>query len=126
MSSTPTPASSAQLETGARIELSLTATATDHATALWRAEGADPATKLRVAVQPGGCNGYQYDLSFDDRDLDGDTVLTFGELPVVIDHDSATRLSRASIDYQDGLNGKGFVIDNQHATKTCGCGSSFC
>jgi iron-sulfur cluster assembly accessory protein len=80
---------------------------------------------LRVAVRPGGCSGYSYDMFFDSEIADDDIVRTFGDIKVVIDPESAELVKGATLDYRDGLQGAGFHITNPNATRTCGCGSSF-
>lgn len=87
-------------------------------------EGAD-SLALRVAVRPGGCSGYSYDMFFD-SDLAGDDIVrSFGAVTVVVDPESAELVKGATLDYRDGLQGAGFHITNPNATRTCGCGSSF-
>lgn len=81
--------------------------------------------RLRVAVRPGGCSGYSYEMFFDDEVADDDSVLTFGDIGVVIDAASADLLKGATLDYKDALQGGGFSIDNPNATRSCGCGQSF-
>ena len=80
---------------------------------------------LRVAVKPGGCSGFSYDMFFDTDVAEDDLVRTFGEVRVAVDPKSAALLVGASLDYSDGLQGAGFHITNPNATQTCGCGSSF-
>jgi iron-sulfur cluster assembly accessory protein len=80
---------------------------------------------LRVAVQPGGCSGLRYQLYFDDRALDGDTVSTFGSVKVVTDKMSTPYLMGASIDFVDTIEKQGFTIDNPNAQGSCACGDSF-
>ena len=80
---------------------------------------------LRVAVRPGGCSGYSYDMFFDSEIADDDIVRSFGEVRVVVDPESAELIKGATLDYRDGLQGAGFHITNPNATRTCGCGSSF-
>ncbi len=87
-------------------------------------EGADQLV-LRVAVRPGGCSGYSYDMFFDSELADDDVVRSFGDVRVAVDADSAALIQGASLDYKDGLQGAGFHITNPNATRTCGCGSSF-
>ncbi len=81
--------------------------------------------RLRVAVRPGGCSGYSYEMFFDDEVADDDSVLTFGDIGVVIDAASADLLKGATLDYKDALQGGGFSIDNPNASRSCGCGQSF-
>jgi len=80
---------------------------------------------LRVAVRPGGCSGFSYEMFFDSDVSDDDTKVTFGQVEVNVDASSAMLLEGAVLDYKDGLNQAGFAIDNPNAQRTCGCGSSF-
>ncbi|MGO9456890.1 MAG: iron-sulfur cluster insertion protein ErpA [Acidimicrobiales bacterium] len=80
---------------------------------------------LRVAVRPGGCSGYSYEMFFDSEVADDDVVREFGTVRVVVDAASADLLTGATLEYSDGLQGAGFHITNPNATRTCGCGSSF-
>jgi iron-sulfur cluster assembly accessory protein len=80
---------------------------------------------LRVAVKPGGCSGYSYEMFFDAEVLADDVVREFGTVRVVVDPASAELLTGSDLDYSDGLQGAGFHITNPNATRTCGCGSSF-
>jgi iron-sulfur cluster assembly accessory protein len=80
---------------------------------------------LRVAVKPGGCSGYSYEMFFDSEVVADDVVREFGTVKVVVDAASAELLSGSTLDYSDGLQGAGFNIVNPNATRTCGCGSSF-
>ena len=91
---------------------------------LLKAEG-DPALALRVAVRPGGCSGFQYEMFFDSDIADDDIRVTYGDVSVVMDPASAPLLQGATLKYSDGLQGAGFTIDNPNASRTCGCGSSF-
>jgi len=87
-------------------------------------EGND-ALALRVAVRPGGCSGYSYEMFFDSESTDDDVVSRQGAVKVVVDSASAELLKGATLEYTDGLQGAGFNISNPNATRTCGCGSSF-
>jgi iron-sulfur cluster assembly accessory protein len=87
-------------------------------------EGRDDLS-LRVAVQPGGCSGLRYQLYFDDRSLDGDTVMTYGSVKVVTDKMSTPYLMGATIDFVDTIEKQGFTIDNPNAGGSCACGDSF-
>ena len=80
---------------------------------------------LRVAVKPGGCSGYSYEMFFDSEVMSDDIVSEFGSIKVVVDAASAELLVGSTLDYSDGLQGAGFHIVNPNATRTCGCGSSF-
>jgi iron-sulfur cluster assembly accessory protein len=80
---------------------------------------------LRVAIQGGGCSGFQYGLGFDTQAAEGDHELTLQGVNVVVDQFSAPYLQGATIDYLTGLQESGFKIDNPNAVSSCGCGHSF-
>jgi iron-sulfur cluster assembly protein/iron-sulfur cluster insertion protein len=80
---------------------------------------------LRVAVRPGGCSGFSYEMFFDADIAEDDVVREFGTVKVVVDQTSADLLKGSTLDYSDGLQGAGFHVTNPNATRTCGCGSSF-
>lgn len=80
---------------------------------------------LRMAVRPGGCSGFSYEMFFDSEVESGDIVESYGDVKVVIDPQSAERLRGSTLDWKDGLMGAGFAIDNPNVTKSCGCGNSF-
>jgi iron-sulfur cluster assembly protein/iron-sulfur cluster insertion protein len=104
--------------------LTLTDAALAKLTALLAQEG-DDTLALRVAVRPGGCSGYSYEMFFDSELPDNDIVRTFGSVRVVVDPESAELIKGATLEYRDGLQEAGFHIINPNATRTCGCGSSF-
>jgi iron-sulfur cluster assembly accessory protein len=81
---------------------------------------------LRIAVKPGGCAGFQYDMSFDNNSMEGDQVSTFDGVAVVVDRMSAEHLTGATIDWVNTLQKQSFTIDNPNSTGGCGCGNSFC
>jgi iron-sulfur cluster assembly accessory protein len=89
------------------------------------AQEEDENLALRVAVKPGGCSGYSYEMFFDTEVMPEDVVREFGTVRVVVDGASAELLTGSTLDYSDGLQGAGFHITNPNATRTCGCGSSF-
>ncbi len=89
------------------------------------AQEGDDNLALRVAVRPGGCSGYSYEMFFDSELAADDVVRSFGGVKVVVDADSAQLLNGATLDYKDSLQGGGFSIDNPNASRTCGCGQSF-
>ena len=80
---------------------------------------------LRVAVRPGGCSGYSYEMFFDGEFAADDLVQTFGDVKVVVDPASLQLLEGANLDYNDGLQDAGFKITNPNASRSCGCGQSF-
>ena len=81
--------------------------------------------KLRVFVSGGGCSGFQYGFTFDEKIQDGDTRVEKNGVTLLVDPMSFQYLSGAEIDYKEDLEGSQFVIKNPNATTTCGCGSSF-
>lgn len=88
-------------------------------------EEANPALKLRVYVQGGGCSGFQYGFTFDENLEEGDMSVENQGVTLLIDPMSFQYLIGAEIDYREGLDGAQFVIRNPNAKTTCGCGSSF-
>ncbi len=102
----------------------LTDSATDKVRSLIEAEGVEDLA-LRVAVRPGGCSGFSYEMFFDSDVADDDKTVDFSGVKVVVDQSSAMLLEGATLDYKDGLQGAGFAIDNPNAQRTCGCGQSF-
>ena len=80
---------------------------------------------LRVAVEGGGCSGFQYEISMDSDIKENDLILSENECRVVIDPISLEFLSGAIIDFKEELIGSKFVIENPNATSSCGCGTSF-
>lgn len=85
----------------------------------------NPQLVLRVAVRPGGCSGFSYEMFFDTDVAADDVKGSFGDVVVVVDPSSASLLSGSTLDYKDGLQGAGFSINNPNASRTCGCGQSF-
>jgi iron-sulfur cluster assembly protein/iron-sulfur cluster insertion protein len=104
--------------------ISLTDTAAEKVGELLEQEG-NPDLALRVAVRPGGCSGFSYEMFFDSDIAADDLASTFGAVRVVVDPSSASLLQGATLDYKDGLQGAGFSINNPNASRTCGCGNSF-
>lgn len=108
--------------------ITLTDTAASKVSELLEAEGATELA-LRVAVRPGGCSGFSYEMFFDGDIAADDEQATFGSegkaVRVVVDPASAQLLLGATLDYKDGLQEAGFNITNPNASRTCGCGQSF-
>jgi iron-sulfur cluster assembly protein/iron-sulfur cluster insertion protein len=102
----------------------LTDAASDKVKSLITAEG-NPDLALRVAVRPGGCSGFSYEMFFDSDIAADDLKVEQGGVTVVIDPASATHLGGAELDFKDGLQGAGFAINNPNAQRSCGCGQSF-
>lgn len=87
----------------------------------------DPANlgkPLRIFVEGGGCSGMQYGMVFDER-REGDSVVEFSGVEVVVDAVSAEHLHGTVVDFSDELNGGGFKLANPQARQSCGCGKSF-
>jgi iron-sulfur cluster assembly protein len=104
--------------------VSLTDRAAAKVKELMALEPAGEAEVLRVAVQGGGCSGFEYALGFDRGSMEGDHELDEHGVRVVVDPFSAPYLTGTEIDFVDGLQG-GFAINNPNATAGCGCGHSF-
>jgi iron-sulfur cluster insertion protein len=89
------------------------------------AEENDPALKLRIFVQGGGCSGFSYGFTFDNLANEDDFDLEFGPVHILVDAMSRQYLEGAEVDYKEEIMGSQFVIKNPNAQTTCGCGSSF-
>jgi iron-sulfur cluster assembly protein len=103
----------------------LTERAAEKIRELQSSEPAGEAEVLRVAIQGGGCSGFQYGLGFDRGAVEGDHELELHGVRIVVDPFSAPYLTGSTIDWLDGLQESGFKIDNPQATASCGCGHSF-
>jgi iron-sulfur cluster assembly accessory protein len=87
--------------------------------------GADnAAANLRLFIETGGCSGLQYGMSFDEMKPD-DAAFDSEGVAIVVDPKSLAHLDGTTVDFDDGLHGKGFEIKNPNAHTTCGCGKSF-
>ena len=91
---------------------------------IFHREEPTPGTGLRLGVMGGGCSGLSYEMEFDEGRAN-DNVLEFDGFRVLLDPKSSIYLKGVTLDFQDGLKGKGFVFRNPNATNTCGCGESF-
>ncbi|SLM62054.1 MULTISPECIES: iron-sulfur cluster insertion protein ErpA [Dickeya] len=89
------------------------------------ADEENPELKLRVYITGGGCSGFQYGFTFDDKVNDGDMTIEKQGVSLVVDPMSLQYLIGGSVDYTEGLEGSRFVVSNPNAKTTCGCGSSF-
>ena len=104
----------------------ITETALEKLISLMMEGGISPEThNLRVGVKGGGCSGLQYEMDFDDVINEGDNVFDLDEIKIVVNKPSLLYLAGTVLDYQGGLNGKGFEWINPNASRTCGCGESF-
>ena len=91
---------------------------------IFEREHQDGAVGLRLGVIGGGCSGLSYEMEFSER-RDDDTVIGYEGFDILLDPKSTIYLKGITLDFQDGLQGKGFVFANPNATNTCGCGESF-
>jgi iron-sulfur cluster assembly protein len=105
--------------------VSLTPTAAEKIRELMAEDPAGESSVLRVAIQGGGCSGFQYGLGFDSGPVEDDETIELHGVTVVIDPYSAPYLKGATIDFLNGLEESGFKIDNPNASASCGCGHSF-
>lgn len=112
------------LETFSPSPMYLSKSAVEKIKGLIEEEG-NPDLKLRVYVTGGGCSGFQYGFTFDEQVADDDTAVDDHGATLLVDSLSIQYLSGSTVDYQEGLEGSRFVVNNPNATTTCGCGSSF-
>lgn len=89
------------------------------------AEEGNDRLKLRVYVTGGGCSGFQYGFDFAEDVAEDDTLIPFGNIALVVDPLSYQYLVGSTVDYEEGLAGARFLVQNPNATTTCGCGASF-
>jgi iron-sulfur cluster assembly accessory protein len=104
--------------------LGITQRAAEKALELGTREGFDP-VHLRLRVLAGGCSGFTYKLSFEDRPAEGDQVIQAHGLPVLIDPKSAPIVAGSTLEFSDALLGGGFKVNNPQAVHECACGESF-
>ena len=104
--------------------ITLTDQAASKVKELIESEG-DSSLALRVAVKPGGCSGFQYDMFFDSDVTAQDQQAEYNGVRVVVDSESAALLIGASLDYANGIQEQGFKISNPNTQRSCGCGKSF-
>lgn len=88
-------------------------------------EGRTEESQIRVSVKGGGCSGLMYDLEFDEQQQDSDQIFEDKGVKIFVDKKSILYLAGTTLDFSDGLNGKGFQFVNPNASRTCGCGESF-
>jgi iron-sulfur cluster assembly accessory protein len=111
------------MDTATQIPVRVTASAAKRIAALTAAEG--PSMMFRVAVNGGGCSGYQYDFSFDDTKTGDDILIEQDGARVLIDQVSLEFLGGSELDFIEGLMGAHFEVKNPNAKSSCGCGTSF-
>ncbi len=106
--------------------IKVTEKAKNKAIELMKEEGAPDHAFIRVGVKGGGCSGLTYQLTFDHQiDEENDKVFEDNGIKIVCDKKSFLYLVGTTLDYEGGLNGKGFIFNNPNASRTCGCGESF-
>ena len=105
--------------------INVTESAKEKIVELRNKEGKTNDHNIRVAVQGGGCSGLMYDLEFDAEIKEKDEVFEDKGIKVLVDRKSILYLLGTTLDFSDGLNGKGFQFINPNASRTCGCGESF-
>lgn len=105
--------------------ISVTDKAKDKITALRTENGHSNQHHIRVSVKSGGCSGLMYDLDFDDKTQTSDQIFEDKGIKIMVDKRSLLYLLGTTLDFSDGLNGKGFQFINPNASRTCGCGESF-
>ncbi len=115
----------ATVETMQEATVTLTERAADKVLALMALEPAGEAGVLRIAVQGGGCGGFEYALGFDRGAVDDDSEFEMHGVRVVVDSASARYLRGATVDFVESLKESGFKVDNPNASGSCGCGHSF-
>lgn len=92
---------------------------------LKKEEGRAEKENIRVSVKGGGCSGLMYDLGFDEKIIETDHVFEDKGIKIIVDRKSLLYLAGTTLEFSDGLNGKGFQFINPNAARTCGCGESF-
>jgi iron-sulfur cluster assembly protein len=92
---------------------------------LKKEEGREEQENIRVSVKGGGCSGLMYELGFDAQLVDSDHVFEDKGIKILVDKKSLLYLVGTTLEFSDGLNGKGFQFVNPNASRTCGCGESF-
>src|SRR6476646_10618799 len=105
--------------------ISITEKAKEHVKDLLQKEGYDENYNVRVSVKGGGCSGLMYDLDFDNKINPADQIFEDKGVKILVDKKSLLYLLGTTLDFSDGLNGKGFQFINPNASRTCGCGESF-
>jgi iron-sulfur cluster assembly protein len=105
--------------------ITITEKAKEHVANLRAKEGHGEDYNIRVSVKGGGCSGLMYDLGFDNQTNESDQIFEDKGIKLYVDKKSLLYLLGTTLDYTDGLNGKGFQFINPNASRTCGCGESF-
>ena len=109
----------------APLTIHISTKAADHVKHFAKVEGVEGEFGIRVGVKGGGCSGLTYVLSLDNESRPEDKVIEENGVRIFVDKKSYIFLAGTTLDYSDGLNGKGFEFHNPQAKTTCGCGTSF-
>ncbi len=112
------------METTTAISVTLTSSAKDEIRRLMNEEGFNSNQFLRIGVKGGGCSGMTYVLGFDDKS-EKDESFEIDGIQVIMERSHSIYLMGMEVDWQGGLNSRGFTFNNPNASKTCGCGTSF-
>jgi len=112
------------METTISAPVTLTQTAVEEINRLMNAKGFDTTQQLRIGVKGGGCSGMTYVLGFDAK-TDKDESFEINSIPCIMEKSHGIYLMGMEVDWQGGLNSRGFTFNNPNASKTCGCGTSF-
>ena len=99
--------------------------AAEHIQELKNKENISEEKALRISIKEGGCSGFSYKLDFDEKKSKSDKFFESNGIPLVIEGKSLLYIMGMTLDYEGGLNGKGFIFSNPNAKDTCGCGTSF-
>lgn len=113
------------METVATLPISFTENAVTEVKRLMNEDSFDANKKLRVGVKGGGCSGMTYVLGFDEQQPDDDVFVVDENFSFLMNKSHGLYLYGMQVDWQDGLNSRGFIFKNPNASKTCGCGTSF-
>ena len=112
------------METASLIPVTLTQSAKDEIKRLMQEEGFDTNQFLRIGVKGGGCSGMTYVLGFDTK-TEKDESFVLDGIDIIMERSHGIYLAGMEVDWQGGLNSRGFTFNNPNASKTCGCGTSF-
>lgn len=112
------------METTTAVPVTLTNTAIAEIKRLMNEDGFDTTQQLRIGVKGGGCSGMTYVLGFDAK-TEKDETFTINDIPCIMEKSHGIYLMGMQVDWQGGLNSRGFTFNNPNASKTCGCGTSF-
>lgn len=105
--------------------IQISSSAADHIHYLKGKDNIPKEKALRISIKEGGCSGFSYKLDFDEKKSPADKAFESNGVPLVIEGKSLLYIMGMTLDYEGGLNGKGFIFSNPNAKDTCGCGVSF-